>query len=227
MTEESLPDGVRIDGDDAYLINLTAERGPARVRLGRASARIAVQSADLDTLSGALRQAAAFVPTLAPVADALSAGSARGNFDALGLRLDFERVFVDTEYTWRRVDTRAGQGDARSWSLVLGARVGTLTPYAIASAFADESESPDLELPPVPQLAPLADAVEAVYEDRSQSTLGLGVRWDLAPKLALKAQVERVSSESRGINIERGDDATTLTAVDDITLYAVSLDFVF
>ena len=225
--EETLPDDVRARNEDAYIVNLTVERGPVRVRLSHSSVRAIIELPALEPLIGALRQAVAFVPTLAPIADDLATESIRATFDGIGLRFDVERFFVDAEYAWRRFDGRYGRGDVDSWSLVLGTRVGTLTPYVIASAHLDKDEAPDVELPPVPELAPLAAAIDAAYQDRSQSTLGLGVRWDFAPNLAFKAQAERVSSESRGFSLVRDDDPTAVTAIDDVTLYAVSLDFVF
>ena len=119
-------------------------------------------------------------------------------------------------------------GNARGSSALVGLRLGSLTPFALASSFSDDADRLDVELPPSPALAPLAAALDAVYEDRSQSTLGVGVRWDFTSTLSLKGQIERVASESSGISLSRTGAPTAMPdGLDDVTLFAVTLDFVF
>ena len=218
--EETLPDDLRIGGEDGWSGNLVLERGPVRLRLSRLSTRIETDSIGLD----ALAEAAAFTPGLEEVADSLASGSARGRFDSIALGLDLGRGFAQLEHTVRRLEGRGGRGNARSSSALVGLRLGTLTPFALASTFVDEADGLDVELPP----SPLAAALEAVYEDRSQSTLGVGVRWDFASGFSLKGQVERVRSESTGVSLSRGGDPGARTGeLDDVTLFAATLDFVF
>ena len=105
QTDETLYSGIELEARDAFGLNLVAERGPVRLRLSHLSTRLGVDSGNLERVREGIAQVTPFLPALADIADDFSGERVRATFDALGLSLDFDRVFLDAEYTRRRVDS--------------------------------------------------------------------------------------------------------------------------
>lgn len=110
--------------------------------------------------------------------------------------------------------------------IVAGYDTGVLTPYLRGSFVDNRAGIAPTGLPDTPEYAALnagAAAVQALT-DNNQSSLALGVRYDIRPKLALKVQVDRVWMDGttlvyEGQRPQRGEDA--------LTLFGLALDFVF
>ena len=206
---------------------MVAERGPLRVRLSHLSTRLGVSSEGQRELRAGLLAAAPLVPALGALADDFSDEPTRSRFSALSLSLDFGHVFVDTEYTQRRVDSAIV--DLDGWYASLGTRIRAFTPYLFVSALEGVDERRHgIDLPDVPALAPLEAGLNLALASNDQSTLGLGLRWDFAPDLALKAQLERVSGEHGKISTSLFRDPADAAGSDgDVVLGSVAVDFVF
>lgn len=223
--EEKFYDGQEVDADNGLGANIAFERGPARIRLSHFSSRVDIYAPDLARLREAVAMATPVAPQLAAVADDLDEERTSMRFSALGLALDFERVFVDAELAYRRLGRSIF--DADSWYVAAGFRHENLTPYAFVSEYDENREILESALPPVDALAPLAAALDSFYRNLRQSTVGLGMRWDLAANIALKGQVERVTSETVGVSLSRGSNPPEAADSGDVTLYSIVFDFVF
>ena len=212
---------------DMLGVNVVAERGPLRVRLSNVSARLALGSDGRRQLSAGLLAAAPLDPALGALAEEFSDEFVRSRFSAIGVSLDFGRVFVDTEYTQRRVDSAIPDFDG--WYASLGTRVRAFTPYVFVSAFEGVDERRHgIDLPDVPALAPLEAGLNLALASNDQSTLGLGLRWDFAPDIAFKAQLEQVSGEHGKISTSLLREPTDAAGRGgDVVLGSLAVDFVF
>ena len=85
------------------------------------------------------------VPQLADIEDDFAGERVPLRFDALGVSLDFGRVFADAEYARRRVDNWVPDMDG--WALVLGTRVGSVRPYGFVSGVFETHGDRRIDLP--------------------------------------------------------------------------------
>ena len=223
--------GVDIEVRDALGVIVAAERGPFRLRLSHVSTRFGVDSPALRQVHDGIVRAAPLVPVLADLERDFAGRPERTRFGAIGLSLDLEQVFVDAEYTRRRVDSWVPDADA--WYVSVGTRIGRFTPYAFASA-ADsiEERRRGVDLPSIGELPLLERAIDDAFGGADQATQGVGLRWDFFPDVALKLQLERVSSKPNdvGISLDRGGPTEAPPSPGsggDVVLGSVVVDFVF
>lgn len=112
--------------------------------------------------------------------------------------------------------------DSNAAYLLLGYRVGSLTPFVGYSRVLSRKQK-------WPSLGdPAADAVARyVMEDSvaDQETVFLGARWDFARNMALKAQWDGIRGEATSLFPYRKDDRARWNGRMDV--FSLSLDFVF
>lgn len=171
--------------------------------------------------ASALRDA---VPLLSPV-----------QYVALGSQYDNSQWIFINELSWS--EGRAQQSNAWRGYLSLGRRLNDVTVYALASAIVlpnpplDAPSQWQAQLTPVlgPALAAQAAALGAGATSAanrarsSQRAWGVGLRWDVLPRLALKAQAERVSVDDRGVSLWE----TTREGAFRATVLSLTLDASF
>ena len=220
-------DDLEPDARDSLGLSVGVERGPVRVRLSHVQSRLDIDSdnADVAAVRAGIERAQALVPELAAVADDFAGERVPLRFDAIGVSLDFGRVFADLEYAQRRIDNWVPDSDGAS--LMVGARIGPVRPYGFVSAVTETDGDRRVELPDGAGLDALEAGIDAFYQPRDQRTIGLGARWDASANFALKGQVERISRDVLGISFLRNDSNDGSDAGDDVTLVSVALDFIF
>ncbi|WP_426112124.1 hypothetical protein [Massilia sp. PWRC2] len=224
---------VHVDGSSLTALNLVAENGPVTLRFGRADGNLDLQdSTSLNSLLGGLRATGAGygLTTLAPLADALSLKKKKASFTSVGATLDWKGLVVQSEYAKRKTDSYVN--NTNSWYTMVGYRVGKFLPYynhADAKAVGRVSNTVPAACPPgypaacTPTLRVLSAGVETLSAAANQSTDTLGVRWDFAPSVALKAQIDRVRPrDGVGLLIKAQPGFS-----GPLTVGAVALDFVF
>ena len=226
-SRDRIYDELEPDARESLGVALSARRGPLQVRLSHVSSEL-----DIDSRNGAvaqvragIRQALPLVPSLGAIAGDFSGERVPLRFYAIGASLDPGRWFSDIEYASRRIDSWVS--DIDSVSVVLGARFGAFSPYLFASDLREIDGDRRIDLPDGgDDLDALEAGINLLYEPRDQRTNGLGLRWDPVARLALKAQVERVSRDVIGTSLRRRADGDRDEG-DDITLFSAVVDFVF
>lgn len=187
-----------------WTVKFSYFRGVLDLRRGQALAALNSGLAQVQALPVPLvaQQAAALrdaVPLLSP-----------SEYFAIGGQYDGGRWLMTSELSAAR--GRAQQARARRGYLSVGRRIDDLTLFAIASASVMPNPAltnPDQwlrQLTPVigPNLAAQASALgygaarAANLARISQRAWGLGLRWDLRPRVALKVQAERVTADADG-----------------------------
>jgi hypothetical protein len=198
-TTSKQPGGVEVVFKPLTALHVIAENGPNTFRFGRADAKFSVENN----------------PTLA-VTDI------RGSFTSIGYTLDYKNFLVQSEYALRKTESRTVM-DTTSYYVMLGYRIGKVTPYYYYGNIKQDTARTYAGLPTTGPLAPLTAGVNAVVKSALQSNNAVGVRWDFAKSAALKVQVDRISPRDGAgafINVKPGFSGP-------VTVYAAGIDFVF
>lgn len=155
---------------------------------------------------------------------------------AAGLQHQPNDWLLRSEIAVVRTDDRTFISDTHAWYLTVGRRLGSFTPYlSLAQIRADRKNEPELStagLSPeeAEQVNQLNQGVALTIDSFTfdQRSLGIGLRWDYAPGLALKLQLERVESKDGARNIGRFVNPTgDFSAGDSANVISLSMDFVF
>lgn len=127
----------------------------------------------------------------------------KDKFTELGLQYDNGKWMVAAEYVKRKTDPAVQIANA--WYLGGGYRFGSVMPYVMFSEF--EITRSTIQLPP----------------PKTKGT-ALGMRWDFASNLALKAELARYRNNNNYIFT---DTVSPAVADKNINVLSVALDFVF
>lgn len=228
---------IHVRGKEMVALNVSAEHGPFTVRAGHATGKISIDdSVALNGLVGGLRAAGAGYrfPQLVTLAGSIEAKEKRAKFSSLGLSMDWNNLVVQTEFAKRKSDSYINS--TSSWYLMGGYRIGKFLPYVAHSNLKIDSavvNTVPASCPAgypaacTPTLQALGAGVRGLPNagvgQGEQSTNLIGLRWDFASSVALKAQIDRVKPKNgKGlfINAQPGFN-------DTVTVGAVALDFVF
>ncbi|KQQ89049.1 hypothetical protein [Massilia sp. Leaf139] len=226
-TDMALYDGARLRGRDIAGFSHTVEQGAFSARASVITTRLSVSL--FPELFDALE---AFGPLGRGMAARLRVEDKRASAMSIGLNYDPGQWFVMGEAGRSKVDGYLGS--TRSAYVSGGWRHGNLTPYAgYARVWGTLPEGPHAlplgSLPPA--YAAIGYAANAGLEGMmravpSQSTLSVGLRWDVVPNVAVKLQHERVTtrSGSRGMFINSAPDYRSGRTAP---VTSAALDFVF
>ncbi len=207
-------------------VSHTIEQGAATLRLSAFTARLDVNIVR-DLFSG-FRQ---FGPRGVAIADHYDLLNKRIKGIAVGLNYDPGNWFLMAE--GGSLNSESFFGKSVGMYASAGYRAGEFTPYVIYSMTDAKSPRSDAGLPlaglPPAFAVPAAQlnaGLNNLLETRSsQANIGVGVRWDLRPNLALKLQHERFKPDegSRGtlINLRPGFRSGTPVHVTSAVLDVV------
>ncbi|MFK7995084.1 MAG: hypothetical protein AB8B87_13150 [Granulosicoccus sp.] len=73
----------------------------------------------------------------------------------------------------------------------------------------------------------MQDGINTFVLPKDQRSIGIGARFDLSRHFALKAQIDRISRDVRGVSFDRPTIDNAVPDNNDVTLFSVVLDFVF
>lgn len=111
-------------------------------------------------------------------------------------------------------------------SVLIGYKMGQLTPYAIAAYARARTE---VKPSGVPNLTPQLIQLNSFYQDAltgsriEQDSLSLGLRYDVAENYALKFQVDKINAQRTPLTFSTRNEPTD----KDLTLFTIALDFLF
>jgi hypothetical protein len=195
----------------------TYEIGNLRVRGGLSTGKATYVSQTTDMLHAGLEMAG-----FGDVADRLLPQNARATFISLGGTYDAHNIMATGEYG--KLRSTGLLGSAHGWYGTLGWRHGDWMPYVTWAGYSKRDDSDLYAVPPYGPLLPLSMGVAQLAGANDQHTASLGVRWDVASKLAIKAQFDHVRPSPAGgtfIHIAPGYDGHPVNVV------SVAADFVF
>ena len=210
-----------------FAIANTLDSGFASARLNYGQARLTIP--EYRVFEDAFRQ---FGPAGAAIADRYGVDNKLVKFVGAGVSYDPGPWFAMAE--WAQFDTHSIIGKKSAWYVSAGHRWNKFTPYATYAKLNGLSNTTDPGIPLAglpPPVAAGAAQLNAVLNSQlsvlpSQSTVSLGVRWDLLRSAALKLQYDRVAlgSGSHGVfgNIQPGFEPGST-----VHLISATFDFVF
>lgn len=226
--------GPTAEARDQYALNLTAERGPFIVRVGRSGTKLSSESAQLDAAVITFNNtAAAFnIPQVADMGELLRTKDRKYTFTSAGLSMDWNNIVVLTEYA-KRTMPDSFLGSAKSFYVMGGYRFGKILPYYTRAKVMSKgvtntipgtcpAGSPFVCAPTLAALSGLMNTLTTAIDGTSQTTDSIGVRWDFMTSAALKVQIDRIKPQGNGqfINVQPGFKGP-------VTVGAVAIDFVF
>ena len=201
-------------------LNFTAEfDNGITLRVGRAQAKITVDSPSLDGLLTTLDSVG--FPALA---DQISVDNKSASFTGAGISLDHDNWVGSIEYTKRK--TASYISSTTGWAATAGYRIGKFTPYAVVSKLKVDSTNVDNTIPAAGPLLPLKQGVDGLIagQNIAQKTDSIGLRWDAWKNIAVKAQYDHVKPDGGPGLFNRVNPGFGTSAV---SIYSVSVDFVF
>jgi hypothetical protein len=242
-----LPGGVNtVEFKKIMGFNATAARGDLTYRAGYIQTDVTY---DAPALAGPL--GLVYLPTTPPTPglaglcamgmtvacterEALNPVDKKASFTSLGIAYDNGEFFVSGEYGIRSADSMIS--DNTSYYVSGGMRTGKWTPYATYAAI--KIDSPTMSTIPVTSpTTGLANAIVTALLMQgsifSQNSISIGTRYDVAKNIALKAQWDRVSTDTNNGQVGTGGgifrNGTTAFNNRDNSVKVISfaLDFVF
>lgn len=176
-----------LDGSRMLGGHLEFQLGAWQLRGSRATLRFK-HDLPLEPLSTALALAAPTLPAAAAAADGLAVGGKESRFTSL------ETMYHRGPFTFQlmlsqiRQESLAFQ-DSRAAYLLVGYRLGKLTPYAGYSRVSSSPKPTVIGLPPQ-----LDAAVAGIMADShsNQHTVTVGLRWNVRDNTALKVQLDAI-----------------------------------
>lgn len=147
---------------------------------------------------------------------ALGTISWKDTFHNLGLQYDNGDYFGAAEYVVRKTD--ANYFDSTGWYVTAGGRFGKWTPWATVSRQSFKSGAAGVPIPGAPSFVP-----PVVLASPAKNTKGIavGIRYDVATNVALKAEYGRYDGAS-GILV-----VPQTTVKQKFDLVSIGLDFIF
>jgi predicted porin len=156
---------------------------------------------------------------------------------SFGYTYDPGTWIVQAEYATRKVDG-ALVHDLAGWYLQGGYRLGKFTPYLSVSELKDKEPA---MRPPALQVGDQLTALSAFIVNVGDSSMGsaanaqkafaVGVRYDIQPNIALKAQFDVIRKPGSITSPNSGTFTRTTATFDNtdqtVKLFTVAIDFVF
>ena len=211
---------------DSLNFSNTSEYKSLTFRVSYQHARLSI-----DSLDGFLDTFRMFGPQGIAIADKYNSENKPVATEVVGASYDPGHWFVISE--WGHTRFNSFLGEDTGWYGSGGFRAGHFTPYVTyAHESAASNSAPGLTLTALPPaLAGFASGLNAALNSilqaiPDQSTVSLGVRWDCAKNVDLKAQFDhtRLGADSDGtlINIQPG-----FRPGGTVNLFSATVDFVF
>ncbi len=215
-----LPDGFEMDADNSVTLANTLEWRNTTLFASYSQTDLTVEA--LNPFFDSYR---AFGPEGERIANRFDLNDTTVRVISIGGRYDPGGWFVSGE--WANNKSRSFVGEHQGWYVTGGIRINALTPYLTV---ADQRANGDLSHPglPAPQAQPLNQTLNLLLSQNTsdQGRIAVGVRWDFATSMALKAQYDHIDLRrgTRGVlsNTQPGFEGD-----DPVSLVSVTLDFVF
>ena len=227
--EKSSSDGRVWDSSNSALSGVVLDyfTGPWQLRASAAQIQLS-NDMPLGPLPNGLRAAgqALGIPSALAAADAMALVGTTSRFTSVGVVYDEGPLQVQGMLNTIRHETAAFQNSQAGY-LLAGYRLGAITPFAGLSWWKSTPKNISTGLPNASaDLVALNAGFDMVMRDggSEQTTYTLGLRWDVKPNVALKAQWDGVRGTPRSLFPVRGEQPGWNGSTNVLSL---ALDFVF
>ncbi|MDF1588351.1 MAG: hypothetical protein P1P93_04230 [Gammaproteobacteria bacterium] len=172
-------------------------------------------------------------PQINPLIDEVTLDNTQAHYYGFGVAYNKNDWTIQTELSLTETESSI-INRTRSAYVLIGHRFGTLTPYMVAAI----AKNDDVDVPAYNVNPFLPDATNAAalalqqgtqqFADsfhKDQKTLSLGIRWDIEPKVALKAQWERTWVDPHGGTLLMQPEP--LDNTETIDRFTLKVDFLY
>ncbi len=223
----------KFEAKQALGLGARLANGPWTVRAGLMAMKMDVDSPTIAAQLAGLKGLAACLNCSSVIDSRFRLDNIKVRVQTIGALYDDDTYIVQAEYATRPSDSTF-LAKAKGWYAMAGKRIDAWTPYVMLGEF-KVSES-DLGLQPAS--APAAPTVQFLNDslfglgNSHRKQIGAGVRWDFAPKLALKMQWDQYKvsnpNTSKNVVVDYPISAATPTAFDGkVNSLTLNLDFIF
>lgn len=202
-------------------------------------ARYTYSEVDMNNNMGhALTDALEAVSPLWPEANAIAQDiNSQGKYikyHALGAAYDNNIWWARSEFASLKSDTLLGPNSDYFYFSV-GRRIADFTVYGLYG-LADPHDAPPTYTAPAGYPSPLAEQLDMVAQgatvallgiNQDQHSVGLGVRWDFRPKMALKLQADRFTIDPTGTNLWMTEGPPLFAEEQKSTVLSLTMDVLF
>lgn len=218
------PDGTRadIDGNKVWGGSLGYVYKSWDFRIG-AGTYLLGKAAPVDPLIAALSLTG--VPESLALANELARKGRKTNY--FQASISYDEGPMQAQLFLARLDAESAPGTKENLGYaLLGYRLGKFTPYTVFSAVDSYADIMPTGLPNLPVFAALNGAAEATQTalQATQHTFSLGVRIDIAPKMDVKLQIDRVWMKQTNLVLDSNVPPLTRATM---TVIGLGLDFIF
>ncbi len=184
------------------------------------------ENGNYQPLENAIQAMAPLWPDIEGLDAKLSFDDNRAHYYSLGASYDANNWVVRTEVGY--INTKSFFSDeVRSGYVLIGHRFNTITPFVALSAIKNKRT----DIPAYSGNNPFVLQLEqnlndfAHYFHQSQKTLSVGFRWDVKPKVAVKAQLDRtwIGAYGGGLTQQRA----LINNTETINRLTLTMDFLF
>lgn len=218
---------------DARIHGIEAERGNSRVRLTYSRVYATAESPAISQLeSGLVLFQNLGITNADVVADHLDFDDNRVDFWNLGYVWDDGTHYLQTEYVLRDTESPSVQSHD-GFYVLYGQHIDTWTPFAMISrvrSLLDPSVIPLLSSSNPAQAGLVAlgnDKLATIRRQQERDALSVGTRWDFQENYCLKLQIDhlRKKPDDQGFFVNASPEF--IAERRKVTVYNLSLDFVF
>lgn len=207
--------------------------GPWTVRAGLSSFKIDVNSPTIAAQLATIKASPACSNCSGVIDDRFGMSGIKVRIQTLGVLYDDDDYIAQAEFATRPTSSTLIP-ETQGWYVMAGKRINAWTPYVMAGEFKVTESNLGLQ----PAAPPAATTIQ-FYNDSlfglgnsHRKQIGAGLRWDFAPKLALKFQWDqyKVSNPnvSKNVIIDYPISATSPTPFDGkVNSLTLNLDFIF
>jgi hypothetical protein len=231
------PGDTTVDFKSNVGLNVTAQSGDFTYRFGYYQTKLTFAAPVVTSFFGANGVSGTFGTLCNTARDAVACTQAaellptdkKGSFVSLGVAYDNGEYFVNGEYGVRNTDSYLA--DATHGYVTGGMRFGKFTPYATYSVWKTDSPTKFSG-----STNPTTNAVVTgllLSNQMDQDTTNLGVRFDIAKNVALKAQWDQIQTHAKGgqagtaAGLFRNQTTAFKNSDNTVKVISFSVDFVF
>lgn len=225
--------GIKI-GFDAYGAGTSLEWGNWKLRY--TYAQVEMNSDHTKGLRQGLQALALWWPNAAIYSAQLETENKRFDYNQVGLNYDNNDWWLQGEYVRLGSELALVSAGQHAY-LSVGKRFGGLSIYALTGYAEPENPLIVVQQPLISFPEPIGQQIDylAKATERSlngvrikQRSYGLGARWDFAPKMALKIQLEQFDVDKAGTNLWLRTDSGQIAVQDpQSTVLSLALDVLF
>lgn len=146
--------------------------------------------------------------------------------NAVGLGLEYEFNPWKLQMIGMNISTSSFPGyQGDSGLVMLSRRSGQFTPYVSLAYSRFKPDASPLQLPALPALQPVVNAYDTVSSlfEIKQSTLSMGLRYDINDHYAFKMQVDKINADAAPTIFSSGSNRSN----KDLALLTFTLDFFY